>query len=91
MSGKFTANDWSFAKISQNIVDFQGDSGGLITCGGKNELTGVVSFGDNCGVPEFPGIFFLFYCVSFPFLETSNLIFFHLQFNVRRLRGRFNV
>lgn len=36
----------------------QGDSGGLITCGGQNELSGVISFGDSCGVPEFPGNMF---------------------------------
>lgn len=35
----------------------QGDSGGLITCGGQNELSGVISFGDSCGVPEFPGVY----------------------------------
>lgn len=46
--------------IYKMLSYFQGDSGGLITCGGKNELTGVVSFGDSCGIPEFPGNFLLF-------------------------------
>lgn len=33
----------------------QGDSGGLITCGETKELSGIISFGDGCGTPEFPG------------------------------------
>lgn len=33
----------------------QGDSGGLLTCNGTGQLTGVISFGNECGLPEFPG------------------------------------
>lgn len=33
----------------------QGDSGGLLTCDGKG-LTGVVSFGYECGLSDYPGI-----------------------------------
>lgn len=36
-------------------LDWQGDSGGLITCGKTNEISGVVSFGNECGLPYFPG------------------------------------
>ncbi|XP_055301714.1 trypsin eta-like [Sitodiplosis mosellana] len=34
----------------------QGDSGGLLTCAPRT-LSGVISFGNECGLPNFPGIY----------------------------------
>jgi len=34
----------------------QGDSGGLLTCAPRT-LSGVISFGNECGLPAFPGIY----------------------------------
>lgn len=36
----------------------KGDSGGLLTCGNKKMLDGIVSFGYACGSATFPGNFF---------------------------------
>lgn len=57
--------------ILYDDLNFQGDSGGLITCGGNNELTGVVSFGDNCGIPEFPGTFSVYLSTSSENIESN--------------------
>lgn len=37
-----------------NDKQFKGDSGGFLTCDGS-KLTGIVSFGYNCGLPNYPG------------------------------------
>lgn len=36
----------------------KGDSGGLLTCGNKKMLDGIVSFGYACGSATFPGKYF---------------------------------
>lgn len=36
------------------IILLQGDSGGLLTCAPRT-LSGVISFGNECGLPAFPG------------------------------------
>ena len=42
------------SKILQGGIDScQGDSGGPLVCNGK--LSGVVSFGQECALPEYPG------------------------------------
>jgi len=33
----------------------QGDSGGPLICNGQ--LCGIVSFGENCALPDFPGVY----------------------------------
>lgn len=37
------------------ISVLQGDSGGPLVCG--NEIVGIVSFGYECGRPQYPGIY----------------------------------
>eukprot|EP00542_Grammatophora_oceanica_P015031 CAMPEP_0194037266 /NCGR_PEP_ID=MMETSP0009_2-20130614/9601_1 /TAXON_ID=210454 /ORGANISM="Grammatophora oceanica, Strain CCMP 410" /LENGTH=363 /DNA_ID=CAMNT_0038679355 /DNA_START=122 /DNA_END=1213 /DNA_ORIENTATION=+ len=48
----FCAND-----IPNGRDSCQGDSGGPIVVQGQNVQVGLVSFGDGCGQPEFPGVY----------------------------------
>lgn len=40
--------------VNKYSILLQGDSGGLLTCAPRT-LSGVISFGNECGMPAFPG------------------------------------
>lgn len=40
--------------VVKTTITFQGDSGGPLVCNGN--LTGVVSFGNECALPQYPGV-----------------------------------